>query len=526
MVNWITTPQGPFFRRNGFKFVDGFTGSVVKVIPFNTPLGDYYVIFTDTNTIYILEYGDDDVTTITPTETDAPPWADADVPFIHYVVTPGGNTMYLAHGSEPVMKVVHAAGAFTIEEVSFTNPPAAWGAGNYPNTVTIYEGRLWLGGSPDNPTNLWASKSGIYEDMTTGAAADDALDFVLDKVGAIRWLAGVKKLVVGTQYSEYILYANDPPLKPDDINYDAQSAYGSSKVQALIIGNTILYVSADGRKIREISYSWTEDSWASKDIIFVSEHLTKNNKVVELVFAQNPDYLLAVRTENNSLLMATYDRGNNIVGWHRHVSEGSLLAICALNDSATGNDILAGIYDRDVIANQANFEEYGSSYLDCYHVIDNAPASADITGITELAGETVGVLTDGAVHPDITLDVSGDGTLQWEAEQVILGFNYTATELTLPMANTIQPGNTVSMKKKWNQVFIKIINSAFPKINGVRPASRYPATQQGEAEPLKTMDIQVTKLGWDRTAQITITQELPLETMIATIYGEITEETL
>ena len=28
MINYITTPQGPFFRRNGFKFVDGFQGFV------------------------------------------------------------------------------------------------------------------------------------------------------------------------------------------------------------------------------------------------------------------------------------------------------------------------------------------------------------------------------------------------------------------------------------------------------------------------------------------------------------------
>lgn len=526
MVNWITTPHGPFFRRNGFKFIDGFAGTYAKVIPFNTPLGDYYVIFTNSNTIYVLEYGDDDVTTIPPTETDAPPWADADIPFIQYVVTPDGNTMYLVHGSEPPMKIVHAAGAFTISEVSFTAPPAAWGAGDYPNTITIFEGRVWFGGSPNHPTNIWASVSGNYENMTTGSSAAASLDFILDRVGQIRWMAGVKKLVLGTQYSEYVLYANDPPMKPDDINYDPQSAYGSAKVQALIIGNTVLYVSADGRKVREVSYNWTEDSWASKDVIFASEHLTKDNKIVELVFAQNPDYLLVARTENNTILMATYDRGNSIVGWHRHTFTGTLHGLCAMNDDATGKDVLVVVFNRGVVASQLNFEEYGTSFLDCYHEITNAPASVDITGLVELAGETVGVLTDGAVHPDITLDGSGNGTLQWPTEKVIIGFNYVATQAILPLAKQTSFGSTAPMMKKWSQIYVKIINSAFPKIDGTRPPSRYPATLQGEVEALKSTDIRVTSLGWSRTGEITITQELPLETMIAAIYGETTEEIL
>ena len=85
--------------------------------------------------------------------------------------------------------------SYTFEQVAFTAPPADWTATNNPGTGTVFEGRLWLGGTPGSPQTFWGSKAGDHENFTTGQNADDALEFTLSNVGSIQWMIGTKNLL-------------------------------------------------------------------------------------------------------------------------------------------------------------------------------------------------------------------------------------------------------------------------------------------------------------------------------------------
>jgi hypothetical protein len=279
-----------------------------------------------------------------------------------------------------------------------------------------------------------------------------------------------------------------------------------------------------------MTYSWAEDTWVSRDITFVSEHMTEDDTITEIRFAQNPDNLLFCRASTGGLLVATYERGNDIIGWTRFTVTGFspgqqyLFSICPA--LLGGTDYVLGAFQRDVNTD-FTLEVYDTTlHFDSAIKAVNFPADTAIVGITHLAGKTISVKLDGANHPDVTLDGSGNGTLQWPGEQIQLGINYTAYLKTLPLGNIIAQGLTTVVSKKWNSVYVKIYNSAYPKINGTRPAVRSGSMAMDTAVPLTTEDIKITNLGWDRAGQIEIEQDLPFDTNIAGIFGETIEDIL
>ena len=72
-----------------------------------------------------------------------------------------------------------------------------WG---FPGAVSFYEQRLAFAGSTEFPQTVWLSVSEIYEDMTGGTDADDALLYTIatEQVNVIRWLSAEKILAMGT----------------------------------------------------------------------------------------------------------------------------------------------------------------------------------------------------------------------------------------------------------------------------------------------------------------------------------------
>ena len=73
----------------------------------------------------------------------------------------------------------------------------------------------------NNPQTLFFSKSGDYENMTTGTNADDAMIYTIasNQVNAIRFLKSQRTLVVGTTGGEFTVSADgtDAAITPTNI---------------------------------------------------------------------------------------------------------------------------------------------------------------------------------------------------------------------------------------------------------------------------------------------------------------------
>lgn len=524
--NNIALPQGPFKRRFGFLHKGHLVGTTGRMFGFaNTVDVAFQVAIPPaTENIKVIKLSDG---TVVDTGV-ASPYTAAQLPELQFAMVPGGESVFIAHRNVAPKELSYntGTGAFTLADIVFTAAPATWTGTNWPGVVCFHQGRSWWAGAPDAPETFIASVSGFYKNLTTGPNADDALSYTLANRGIIQWMVSHKLMLMGTENSEYTIASSGGIIIPGDIQADRQSSYGSAYIQAWLAGSKVLYVSTDRRVIRDIDYKWTEDGWISRDILFVSNHIFKTDKIKEIIYAPNAN-LLAVATDAGKLVMATYERGNDIIGWHRHPTEGTVKSIGVV--SFGGDDLISGLFDRtnrqvgvdDVLEIELYSEDVfldGSSLL-------TGPISA-VTGLLHLADQTVGCKIDGAIYPDLVIDNSGDAVLPVTGDLVELGFHYTSTFKSLPLVRITQAGSNIPTTKGIGKVFVRILESAYPKIQGKRPPTRSGGTVMDEREALKTELISAIDLGYDEEKHLLIEQDLPLATKVTGLFAEVEESLL
>ena len=468
----------------------------------------------------------------------AHPWdTDQKILEVQVAQPPGGFQMYFVQRDHPPYVLSHNAvtHAWTFAVVSFTSQPAEWVAGNYPGTITFFQGRMWLAGTNNEPEQIWGSKSGIYTNFTTGSLADDALTLPLDRAGEIVWLVGHRNLLIGTVNSENILVSEGAILKPGDASVEQQSYYGSERVQPTQIGNKVLFLTADGMKIRDMGFEWTKDAWSSRDLMWISENLGKEARLLRGTWIQTPESLLAYLRSDGTALLGQYEDDLSLYGWSVATSPCfAIRDIQALTIFGLPTLYVLSLLNETDTEMILQYEPPGAGdvFMDFTEILTpQAPATqvTQITGLTRLANKTVGIIVDGAVHPDRTLDSNGDDPeeLQFPANEfVYVGLKYEGRITTLPPVSAGQTGSDRTHIKHHNRVFLDLLNSSVPNIQGDRPPLRHPATPMGEREPLQTGLIHVGDTGQDRDAEVTIVQDLPLRCEIRGLYIEKATNTL
>ena len=455
------------------------------------------------------------------------PYLDADVSTLQLAVVPEGTAIYILHESYPPYKLTYdrITDAFSFAIVVFTAPPAEWTTGSYPSTGDFFEGRLWLGGTVNEPQTFWGSVSGVPEDFTLGVEADDALQFTMSKFGRIEWIVGFKNLLIGTKNAEHIVTSDLGLITPTDINVEQQSAYGSANIQPVQVGDQVFYVSADRRKLRAIQYEWQADNWLSRDLTFNSEDITAPG-IRHIVWQQNPHNNFICVLEDGSAAVMVYDRSNNVYGWSKLKWGGGGRLLDATIGPLQGTDFVNILvtYASTIINFETQTSVDEAHFMDSW--IDRAPDVPDgliVSGLDHLDGFDCRVLVDGAVHPNET-PVGGEITLQFTGLVITVGQGYSSKVITLPVDRGSPMGTGVIWKKRFNKIYVRILNSIKPLINGERPAERFPSTPMDTPQPGITEDVQVINLGFSETEPIEIEQDLPFPLAVVGIYGQLEQD--
>ena len=128
------------------------------------------------------------------------------------------------------------------------------------------------------------------------------------------------------------------------------------------------------------------------------------------------------------------------------------------------------------------------------------------------------IRADDGSHPDLIVS-NGEIELNREYDKVEVGLRYTKRLKLVYMAQASEPAALQGMKGRWVEVWLRMINSAVPLVDGVRPPERNPSTPMNNVEPLVNGDVKVYHLGFDREKQLEITQDLPFPLFITAIYG-------
>ena len=195
----------------------------------------------------------------------------------------------------------------------------------HPRCVSFFEQRLVFAGTSNQPQTMFFSKSGDYENMTSGTNDDDAMIYTIasNQVNAIQALKATRTLIVMTTGGEYAVSsgAAQDAITPTNINIRKQSNYGSSGVDALSIGNATIFLQKARRKIRELAYNFDTDGYTAPDLTILADHISESG-LTDMSYQQEPySVVWAVRTDGQ-MAGLTYNRLENVVAWHRHIFGG------------------------------------------------------------------------------------------------------------------------------------------------------------------------------------------------------------
>lgn len=411
----------------------------------------------------------------------------------------------------------------------------------YPNAIAIWNQRMVLGMGP----KAYGSVVGGYDDFSRYDSSGNAqrdLGFIIElpNPNVIRWLASDRQLMIGTARGEHVaeqLISSSDTAGPPTIQVSTQSTYGSALTKPLQAAGRVLAIQRAGRKILEFGYSVEQDRYEANDQTRFADHIGIPG-FVEMAWQQEPEGLVWVVRGDGTLAALTYSPGQQVMGWARRVLGGGLLArsISVNTDPGGKRDELWIAAERPNgqwwVLRQEKIWQTGDDPLrpllsDAGLMYDGAPVSAG-TGADHLVGETVEVIADGKIHPDIVIGAGGTWAIQYAASVVLLGYNLPAQLRTLPIEAGAQDGTAQGKIKRISRVTLRLLEASGLRItvqDGDASADehRVPADLMDQQVPLFTGDVPIDTVGsFDRYGEILIERFQPRPATLLAIMPTVT----
>lgn len=504
------------------------------------------------------------------------PYSLADLECLQVCMDPGEKEMFFTHPQVETHRLKELGGEWFFEAISaillptvFVPPaPDTWAPGNFPATCAFHEGRLWLGGSPNNPATLWASRSGDYVDFGNAAPAakDDPLLFPLSNSGSIQSLTSRKELVILTDISEVIGTSQQGVIAFDDFSFPKQTDWGSNCIQPVVVGREMVYTSNSRTRVRTFAdEGGTNFGWDGNELSLLANDIF-GTPVRRMVYLDEPVYQACFLLSDGTMGMATYFYPEDVIGWWRFATafngnrlygdvtqpglgnqfqnanqnSNQIMDITKINTSQ-GAKLWMVVNRVGFPGSQLPFHEkigFGGSVIpkmDAYTVRNVDPGTLTVPDIDHLTDQSINVVVavrpsvsepiQWTVHPNVTAIAGVSSPFEpWAAgRDAYLGLFYVNSIQLLPVEGVSNRGSAQSSKRRWNKVFARLNNSALPLIEGIRAKDRTPATPMGGAEPLITGDTTMVDLG-SGDGDITILQDKPLQTEITALFGKLISE--
>lgn len=425
----------------------------------------------------------------------------------------------------------------------------SWAFGEWSNTkgfptkVAFYKGRLVFAGR----NRLWFSVASDYENftpMTDGyqVQTDDGINVQVeaDATNTIQWLASSSSLLVGTANSELSCSPSTTTAAfgPDNIQITQESKYGSKGVNSIIVGDTVLFIQRAGRKVRAVTADYQSASYSSVDLSVIAEHITSTG-ISDFAWQQEPDCVVWVVLKSGELVGLTYNAEQEVIAWHRHDVSGVVESVSSIPDPNGNRDDLWIVVRRTINGATKRYVEYMHStwdayteslaeafYVDC-GLLYNGSATTTLSGLGHLEGETVSILTDGAVHPDRVV-TSGAISLDWEASRASVGLPFTSELVTLPIEAGGTAGTAQSKIKRVNEMAIRFVNTLGGKsgiegnqyLDAIASRDYHDLMDQGPGAFTDDRKI-VMPSQYDTNACVRVVQAQPLPMTVCAMYPRI-----
>jgi hypothetical protein len=349
-----------------------------------------------------------------------------------------------------------------------------------PEACAYHQQRRFLANTNNTPDAVYGSRVGFPDNfgIASPLQEDDAITFRVagNSNHAVHWIIGLRQLILLTGGGEWAVGRPLEPLTPNDIPADQETYVGiSSTVRPVVVGNSILYLQARGAIVRDLQFDQEVEGLAGRDLTIFASHLFDGRAIVDMDYAQTPHSIVWCVRNDGTLLGLTYNREQDVWGWHRHDTQlGGWERICVVPEA--GEDVVYLVAGRTVNGQAVRFIEKietrtilnfaaDAFFVDAGLSYAGSPVSS-VAGLDHLEGEVVAVLADGEVL--YNGDPEGDDAADWTVTggAISLGAAYSNIHIGLAITAELQTldldvgGTDLRTKKKRVQAVSVILDES------------------------------------------------------------------
>ncbi|MCK5133512.1 MAG: hypothetical protein KAR40_15335 [Candidatus Sabulitectum sp.] len=354
-------------------------------------------------------------------------------------------------------------------EPAFNWRLGAWSeTDGWPIGGVFFDDRLVLVGAAGVPDMVAGSVTGDYNNLApTGPGgevlADNAINVRLlsRELAKAFWVdTDEKSILIGTGSGVWVLQVPDPAKAFGPLNFKARRASkrGAADVSPIAVDHQLLYVQKARRALRELVYSFDIDGYKVPSLSVFASHIGAT-RFAQMVYAAEPHSIVWGRQDDGTLAGLTYNRDENVVGWHRHDVGGFVESLCSIPADDERQDVLWMVVRRVIdgqtvryIERLAPFWDFEST-LPTAHFVDSGlqgtfgTPTATVYGLQHLEGEEVYGLADGVEFARITV-TDGAITLPQPTTDIVVGMPFTSQCETSHVDAGAEDGTSVGKERR------------------------------------------------------------------------------
>ncbi len=419
------------------------------------------------------------------------------------ILTPLNNRAFgllrirnVVNGFFAYCEVVNGMNPFSTQPTTYWQEGAWSRARGYPTTSAVFEQRVVMAGTPEQPTTLWMSETNEPNNFHLGTSKDtDPLDITLDSARRNRviWLASQQSgMLVGTTGSEWILSASaDGAISPTNRRARSQTEFGSAEIKAVRSDEVVIFAQRGGFVLRESSWAFENDRQNAVSLSVFADHLFRSG-VRSMDYASQPIGSLWCLMNDATCAVLTYERQQGVVAWWKFITQGGVESVAVnYGDDGLADEVWLSVnrggvrFIERVIPTwwrNLNTRAAEQAYVDC-RISGQSIAAIDLAGWSGLT--TWGVhKTTGEVRGPFTGVPSGaqvPRTSDW-----FIGLGYEAA--IMPMRTDLPLPTGTAQGKRWRVSGLDVMLWNSANVGEYRGCGTGSRGDLGEWNALPTVD--------------------------------------
>lgn len=413
---------------------------------------------------------------------------------------------------------------------------------DYPRAVCLFQQRLVLAATDNQPTTFWASVTGALDNFSVSSPPQgtDAIEArpASGRAGdGIRHVVPFDGLLLFTAGAEWLVNGDGTALAPDQINLRVQSYHGCAEQPApLTVAKSVLFVGRGGRTIRDFAYEFSADGYVGNDLTLFARHITDGKTVVDWAFQREPHNLLWVVLSDGTAATLTYNREQRVWGWSRHTTDGYFKAVGVIPSAdgtrdevyfsvaRTPSDLFGYTGSHIEVLAERKDDSVEGVFLD-NSLTYSGSAATTVSGLDHLEGREVTAVADGSVVSGLTV-TGGEITIPAAAETIHVGLPYNCDLETLDFDLQDERGTNQGRRQSVSGLVLRLQNTrglrAGPDLDSLVEVPFREDEAWGDPPALFSGDkpVAITP-SWRRASRVAIRQAYPLPATLLALLPEV-----